>query len=213
MKQYLLLASLLVLVGFGCGNAAPTTDVPQAKEAPMEPTAETDDTVQVTSTMESEEMTEEEETSVSTTTKEMEGKDDDTDNVAKEDDATTEKNEAANTSEPTKDKSAPAESATAPAVATTINLSAENFAFVDASGQENPTLVVPAGAPVTVNLNTTQSFHDFVVEGMSGAATDAIGVGASDSVTFTPTEPGEYTYYCSIGSHREMGMVGTLIVE
>lgn len=28
-----------------------------------------------------------------------------------------------------------------------------------------------------------------------------------------PTAPGEYTFYCPVGDHRERGMVGTLIVR
>ena len=29
---------------------------------------------------------------------------------------------------------------------------------------------------------------------------------------FTPTEPGEYEYYCTVAGHKEAGMVGTLVV-
>jgi uncharacterized cupredoxin-like copper-binding protein len=35
----------------------------------------------------------------------------------------------------------------------------------------------------------------------------------SSIAIFTPTEPGEYEFYCGIPGHRELGMVGTLIVE
>ncbi|MEI2609177.1 MAG: cupredoxin domain-containing protein [Candidatus Promineifilaceae bacterium] len=31
--------------------------------------------------------------------------------------------------------------------------------------------------------------------------------------TFTPTQPGTYTFYCGVLGHRGGGMVGTLIVE
>lgn len=31
-------------------------------------------------------------------------------------------------------------------------------------------------------------------------------------VTFTPTEPGEYEFYCTVPGHKASGMVGTLIV-
>lgn len=36
--------------------------------------------------------------------------------------------------------------------------------------------------------------------------------GMSNSVTFTPTEPGEYTYLCTVSGHQDAGMTGTLVV-
>ena len=32
------------------------------------------------------------------------------------------------------------------------------------------------------------------------------------TVTFTPTDPGTYEFYCTIPGHREAGMVGSLVV-
>ncbi len=36
--------------------------------------------------------------------------------------------------------------------------------------------------------------------------------GGRSTVEFTPTESGEYEYYCTVPGHREAGMVGTLVV-
>ncbi|MFO7847757.1 MAG: plastocyanin/azurin family copper-binding protein [Balneolaceae bacterium] len=46
------------------------------------------------------------------------------------------------------------------------------------------------------------------------AATDMLGDGESDTITFTvPDEPGEYDFICTFPGHYSGGMVGKLIVE
>lgn len=46
------------------------------------------------------------------------------------------------------------------------------------------------------------------------AATDMLGDGESDTITFTvPDEPGEYDFICTFPGHYSGGMVGTLVVE
>ncbi|WP_374712925.1 cupredoxin domain-containing protein [Symbiobacterium terraclitae] len=37
--------------------------------------------------------------------------------------------------------------------------------------------------------------------------------GKTESVVFTPTESGTYTFYCTVAGHKEAGMVGKLIVQ
>ena len=37
--------------------------------------------------------------------------------------------------------------------------------------------------------------------------------GESGTLSFTPTEAGEFEFYCTVPGHREAGMVGTLTVE
>jgi uncharacterized cupredoxin-like copper-binding protein len=37
--------------------------------------------------------------------------------------------------------------------------------------------------------------------------------GGSNVLEFTPTEPGEYEFYCTVSGHKEAGMVGTLVVS
>lgn len=34
----------------------------------------------------------------------------------------------------------------------------------------------------------------------------------SSTIEFTPSEPGEYPFYCTVAGHKEAGMVGTLVV-
>jgi uncharacterized cupredoxin-like copper-binding protein len=37
--------------------------------------------------------------------------------------------------------------------------------------------------------------------------------GASNHLSFTPTKPGNYQFYCTVPGHKEAGMVGTLVVN
>ncbi len=71
---------------------------------------------------------------------------------------------------------------------------------------------VKAGEVVTITLNSVDMMHDFVIDELD-VKSDVIEGGKSTTFSFTPTEPGEYEFYCSVGSHRANGMVGTLIVE
>lgn len=77
---------------------------------------------------------------------------------------------------------------------------------------------VRAGEPVTVTLNSVSEDdgmdmkHDFVIDELNVQSEEA-AEGESTTFTFTPTEPGEYEFYCSVGEHRANGMFGTLIVE
>ncbi|MCR4279941.1 MAG: plastocyanin/azurin family copper-binding protein [Candidatus Komeilibacteria bacterium] len=73
-------------------------------------------------------------------------------------------------------------------------------------------ITVNKGDRVRINLRVDQGFHDWTVEGFD-AATGQVGVGETTSVEFVADEAGSFTYYCSVGNHRALGMVGTLIVN
>lgn len=60
--------------------------------------------------------------------------------------------------------------------------------------------------------NTGDMTHDWVVDEL-GVRTAIISAEQESIIEFTPTEAGTFEYYCSVGNHREMGMVGTLVVE
>ncbi len=92
-----------------------------------------------------------------------------------------------------------------------FSLNAKNFRFY-INGKESPNLRVKRGDKVKINLVSEQGFHDFVVDEFS-VATKKINSGATDSIEFIAKEKGTFEYYCSVGSHREMGMKGNLIVE
>ena len=88
----------------------------------------------------------------------------------------------------------------------TFDLTGKNFAFSETE------LTVKKGDTVTINFESTDGFHDWVVDEFD-AATKQVGTGTPTSVTFVADESGSFEYYCSVGNHRALGMVGTLIVE
>lgn len=96
---------------------------------------------------------------------------------------------------------------------------------------------VAAGQQVTITMENVGTVeHDFVIQEIpveqSAAGSEpatpghtmdemevepAVHMGAmagmSDSVSFVPTKPGSYEFFCAIPGHKEAGMVGTLIVR
>lgn len=68
------------------------------------------------------------------------------------------------------------------------------------------------GETITIEFTSTEGLHDWVLDEFN-AATNVVNTNETDSVTFVAGEKGEFEYYCSVGNHREQGMVGTLIVE
>ena len=87
-----------------------------------------------------------------------------------------------------------------------FNVTGKNFAF---SVTE---IKVKKGDKVTINFSSIGGYHDLVVDEFK-AATQKVQTGSNTSVTFTADKTGTYEYYCSVDSHRKMGMVGKLIVE
>ncbi|MEX0917864.1 MAG: plastocyanin/azurin family copper-binding protein [Candidatus Paceibacterota bacterium] len=87
-----------------------------------------------------------------------------------------------------------------------IDISGHNFAF------DQDEIRVQEGDTVVINFTSTDGFHDWVVDEFD-AATERVSAGNSSSVTFVADSAGTYEFYCSVGTHRQQGMVGTLIVE
>lgn len=88
----------------------------------------------------------------------------------------------------------------------TFEVSATDFEF---SMDE---IRVNQGDTVRIVLNNTGGFHDLVIDEFN-ARTEVISTGETTEVEFIASELGQFEYYCSVGDHRAMGMVGTLIVE
>lgn len=70
------------------------------------------------------------------------------------------------------------------------------------------------GQTLVVNLTTTDGMHDLVIDEL-GVQSSILNVGESQVLEIVVPEDavaGEYEYYCSVGNHRAMGMVGTLTI-
>jgi len=110
---------------------------------------------------------------------------------------------------------------------------AENFHI---AGLTNPTIVVPAGAKVTIEfINADEDMaHGLVITNtgaasawmpmmtaaaaFSGAALWFLGESTTagmheGTLSFTASAPGDYRYLCPIPGHAQEGMVGTFTVQ
>lgn len=78
------------------------------------------------------------------------------------------------------------------------------------------TLSAPANSTVNLTFtNTDQNpliSHDWVLEGVEGAATDVIGNGETSTVSFAAPAVGTYVFFCSVPGHRDNGMEGEFTV-
>ncbi len=81
------------------------------------------------------------------------------------------------------------------------------------------TLTVPANSTVNLTfINNDPAFgHDFVVEGIDGAATAVLGACTqapckSETITFDVGSPVATKFFCAVPGHRDGGMEGDFIV-
>ncbi|MDE1810478.1 MAG: cupredoxin domain-containing protein [Candidatus Micrarchaeota archaeon] len=77
-------------------------------------------------------------------------------------------------------------------------------------------IMVSPGENVTLNVtNDGTMTHNLMIPGLNVASPAAMSPGQNAVLKFTVpmSATGNYTYYCSVDSHRELGMVGTLVVK
>lgn len=87
-----------------------------------------------------------------------------------------------------------------------FTVTGSNFSF------DPKEIKVKKGDKVRVTFKNQDGFHDFVIDEFN-VKTKQIQGGAEETVEFTADKTGTFEYYCSVGKHRQMGMVGNLIVE
>lgn len=81
-----------------------------------------------------------------------------------------------------------------------------NFAF------KPKTLTVAKGDVVKINFKDDDGFHNLVIDGYN-VKTETIKTGNMSSVTFVADKVGTFEYYCSVPTHKDKGMTGTLTVK
>jgi nitrosocyanin len=87
-----------------------------------------------------------------------------------------------------------------------FTITGKNFAFAPAS------ITVDKGDRVKITFKNESGFHDFKIDEF-GVTTMQMQGPSTQSVEFTADKAGTFHYYCSVGTHRKMGMEGTLIVK
>lgn len=71
---------------------------------------------------------------------------------------------------------------------------------------------VNKGDTVRITFKSGSGFHDLVIDEYD-VATKQLQSGGEETIEFVADQAGEFEYYCSFGTHRQMGMAGTLTVE
>ncbi len=82
----------------------------------------------------------------------------------------------------------------------------DNFAFAPKA------MTVNKGDTVKIIFKNTQGFHDFVLDEFGVKSKQGQGP-FEETLTFVADKTGSFEYYCSVGTHRQMGMKGTLTVK
>lgn len=72
-------------------------------------------------------------------------------------------------------------------------------------------LSVNRGDTVRITFKSIDMFHDLRFDGLD-IGTNVLAAGQQETIEFIATEPGTFEFYCSVNTHRQMGMVGTLTV-
>jgi len=75
-------------------------------------------------------------------------------------------------------------------------------------------IVVHAGHPVELILHNCSHIvpHNLTISEPDLNVSESKWGWGSDKLRFTPTQPGEYRFFCHKGGHEKKGMVGTLVV-
>jgi nitrite reductase (NO-forming) len=83
----------------------------------------------------------------------------------------------------------------------------------DIDGIVNPTLTANVGDTIRLTvINGDPVLHDLVIDEFGADTGEMLGQDETVILEFVVDRPGEFTYYCSIPGHKQVGMHGLLVV-
>lgn len=89
----------------------------------------------------------------------------------------------------------------------TVSVEGNEFAFTPSA------LTLKKGEAVTLTFKNTGAYpHNFTISDL-GVQTKTVQPGESDTITFTPDKAGTFKSICSVDSHADKGMTGTVNVQ
>lgn len=87
----------------------------------------------------------------------------------------------------------------------TVAMEAGNYYF------SPKTITAKKGDTIKITLTGKGMLHDFTLDEFN--VSSSVEPGKTTTIEFTVDKAGSFEFYCSIGSHRQRGQVGTLTVE
>ena len=88
----------------------------------------------------------------------------------------------------------------------TFTVTGKSYSFVPSE------ITVNKGDTVKIIFKNTGGNHNWVIDEFNAQTKTIIG-GLTDTIQFVADKTGTFQYYCSVGAHRQLGMVGNLIVK
>jgi len=73
-------------------------------------------------------------------------------------------------------------------------------------------IIVDKGDTVKIVFQNASGTHDWRIDQFN-AQTNIINGGKEETIEFVADKVGTFEYYCSVGTHRQLGMKGNLIVQ
>ena len=88
----------------------------------------------------------------------------------------------------------------------TFTVVGKPFSFTPAN------ITVNEGDTVRIVFQNQEGTHDWVIDEFN-ARTEVLSAGETETIEFYANKKGVFEYYCSVGTHRQQGMKGSLTVN